>query len=588
MKKVLLFLLCLVLITSFVEAKIIEDSIYQITKTKIAPTINGGLSAVWKTLDWNMQRIYWIGDPPVAGTNVADSGVGLTGLTKAMWDANNIYILIYSVDDVIIDVPTNPGWNQDAVEIYIDGTNNHTSEAALSPGQYQFTIPHWLKDQEVGNLGTAFGTAIDTTGIEFKIRDVSDAEGFPGFMTEVKIPLAALGIDGSSDNNYIGWELQQDESDDATLGRQSMSKWWSCSNNSWANAGLWGTAKLSAREIGLDTAFAMCKLPAGTTITVDGQMDPIYKGANAVTTNLFRVGDPSTAESPLVNTDPMFGSFITAYPVWDENNVYVFLDVVDPILVDVPTNPGWNQDAVELYFDGTNNHTHESGLAAGQYQFTIPHWLKGQEVGNLGTAFGTTIDTTGIEYKFADRDMRGNEGVLAEEGGGYNLEVKIPLAALGIDGTSPGSLLGFEVQMDNSSDATVGRGQMAKWWHNSNNSWADAGLWGTAMISAEPAIPPITSVKGNQSVVNNYRLEQNFPNPFNPATQISFTLAKSEKVKLTVYNLLGKEVAVLVNGMRSAGSQTVTFNANNLASGVYFYKLQAGSTVIAKKMMLLK
>jgi len=93
---------------------------------------------------------------------------------------------------------------------------------------------------------------------------------------------------------------------------------------------------------------------------------------------------------------------------------------------------------------------------------------------------------------------------------------------------------------------------------------------------------------GSPSIANQYRLNQNYPNPFNPSTEISFSLAKSEKVKLTVYNLLGKEVAVLVNGMRNAGPQSVTFNAPNFASGVYFYKLEAGSTVLSKKMMLLK
>ena len=99
----------------------------------------------------------------------------------------------------------------------------------------------------------------------------------------------------------------------------------------------------------------------------------------------------------------------------------------------------------------------------------------------------------------------------------------------------------------------------------------------------------VTSVAGNSGqIIRGFELAQNYPNPFNPSTEISFSLAKSEKVKLAVYNLLGKEVAVLVNGMRNAGSQTVTFDAKNLSSGVYFYKLEAGSTVLAKKMMLLK
>jgi len=300
--------------------------------------------------------------------------------------------------------------------------------------------------------------------------------------------------------------------------------------------------------------------------------------------NLFRVGDPPGAETPAsVDTDPMFGSFTTVYPVYDATNLYLFCDVVDAIITDIPANPSWNQDAVEIYIDGSNNHADETSLATGQYQFTIPHWLMGQEATSIGAAFGTTIDTTGIEYKMVNHDAIANNGVITEEGAGYYLEVKIPLAALGMDG-SPYSKFGFELQKDQSSDATVGRGGMEKWWNASNNSWANAGLWGTAEL--------FYPYDGVAAKINNqpgkFALSQNYPNPFNPSTKIDFELAKTEKVKLAVYNLLGEQVAVLVNGIRNTGSQTITFNAKNLSSGVYFYKLEAGSRVLTKKMMLLK
>ncbi len=88
--------------------------------------------------------------------------------------------------------------------------------------------------------------------------------------------------------------------------------------------------------------------------------------------------------------------------------------------------------------------------------------------------------------------------------------------------------------------------------------------------------------------VETFRLEQNYPNPFNPTTNISYVLPKAENVSLKVYDVLGREVATLVNEVKPAGAYTVPFNASNLASGVYFYKLQAGSFVQTKKMMLVK
>ena len=83
-------------------------------------------------------------------------------------------------------------------------------------------------------------------------------------------------------------------------------------------------------------------------------------------------------------------------------------------------------------------------------------------------------------------------------------------------------------------------------------------------------------------------MKQNYPNPFNPNTTISFTVPYQSKVTLKVYNILGSEVATLVNESKPAGSYNVTFNAGQLSSGVYFYQLTAGSFVSTKKLILLK
>ncbi|MGB5530500.1 MAG: T9SS type A sorting domain-containing protein [Ignavibacteriaceae bacterium] len=85
-----------------------------------------------------------------------------------------------------------------------------------------------------------------------------------------------------------------------------------------------------------------------------------------------------------------------------------------------------------------------------------------------------------------------------------------------------------------------------------------------------------------------FNLEQNYPNPFNPSTNIKYSVPESGNVKLSVYNLVGEEVAVLVNGNVEAGNFEVTFDASSLPSGVYLYKLQSANSVQTKKMMLLK
>lgn len=85
-----------------------------------------------------------------------------------------------------------------------------------------------------------------------------------------------------------------------------------------------------------------------------------------------------------------------------------------------------------------------------------------------------------------------------------------------------------------------------------------------------------------------YSLHQNYPNPFNPSTTISFELAAGNNVKLAIYDMLGRESSVLVNQYLSAGSYTINFTNSNLASGIYFYRLTAGSFTDIKKMTLVK
>jgi hypothetical protein len=97
---------------------------------------------------------------------------------------------------------------------------------------------------------------------------------------------------------------------------------------------------------------------------------------------------------------------------------------------------------------------------------------------------------------------------------------------------------------------------------------------------------------GNGEIVSqtptNFNLSQNYPNPFNPTTKISYALPKSGLVTLKVYDILGREAAMLVNEYKNAGNYTVDFSASNYTSGVYFYKLEVNGISEVKKMLLLK
>jgi len=94
--------------------------------------------------------------------------------------------------------------------------------------------------------------------------------------------------------------------------------------------------------------------------------------------------------------------------------------------------------------------------------------------------------------------------------------------------------------------------------------------------------------QGYNNIPTEYKLEQNYPNPFNPTTTIRYSIPKAGSVTLKIYNLIGEEIATLVNEEKAAGNYEIEFDATQLPSGVYFYQIKAGDFSQTKKMLLLK
>jgi hypothetical protein len=109
-------------------------------------------------------------------------------------------------------------------------------------------------------------------------------------------------------------------------------------------------------------------------------------------------------------------------------------------------------------------------------------------------------------------------------------------------------------------------------------------VFGTLIVSADNK-EQLMDFKGNP---DKFELNQNYPNPFNPTTQLSYNLKIDGNVKLTVFNLVGQSMAVLVDGYQTAGYYEVSFDANDLPAGIYLYKLQVGDYSSVKRMTLVK
>lgn len=118
---------------------------------------------------------------------------------------------------------------------------------------------------------------------------------------------------------------------------------------------------------------------------------------------------------------------------------------------------------------------------------------------------------------------------------------------------------------------------------NEDQSWSDPRRWVYTWIGDQ-----FVDVEDENIQPAEFGLAQNYPNPFNPTTQIKYSIQHKSNVTLKVFNLLGQEVASLVNDIKAPGSYVVNFDASNLATGIYVYQITAGSFVSTKKMMLIK
>ena len=100
---------------------------------------------------------------------------------------------------------------------------------------------------------------------------------------------------------------------------------------------------------------------------------------------------------------------------------------------------------------------------------------------------------------------------------------------------------------------------------------------------------PISGINpSSNSQIQDYKLEQNFPNPFNPITKINFEIPKTSYISLRIFDVAGKEVSDLINEIKNPGKYSINFDGTNFASGTYFCRLESNEFILIKKMLLIK
>ena len=238
-------------------------------------------------------------------------------------------------------------------------------------------------------------------------------------------------------------------------------------------------------------------------------------------------------------------------------------------------------------------------LQNGGNNYDIKIQIRSDSAFNLGSS--------NIKFNFNDQDI-GNPVLLnASNFSGdayYDMTVSQSapdIASINIELTNPGTVNGTEV--------STGWKDVASVRFTVLNSSGNSQLVFRNMYPAETRNPTViykdneaeqvsegtfyglntsTPIEDLKKIPDEFGLSQNYPNPFNPTTQINYSIPSAQKVNLKVYDELGKEVATLVNNEQAAGNYTVDFDASRFASGVYFYRIQAGSFNQIKKMILMK
>jgi hypothetical protein len=177
---------------------------------------------------------------------------------------------------------------------------------------------------------------------------------------------------------------------------------------------------------------------------------------------------------------------------------------------------------------------------------------------------------------------------------GYIIEARIPLVDLALK-RNPGIVsndvinwkvgdrIPFDIGINDNDNGLVREGIIFYSPTNRDAGWWNVASWTYTWISDD-----VTDVNDNPAAVNTFNLAQNYPNPFNPSTQIQYSIAEAGLVSIKVFDILGRQVAELVNQNQSAGTYTVNFNAQNLSTGVYIYKIESGSFQASRKMVLMK
>lgn len=303
-----------------------------------------------------------------------------------------------------------------------------------------------------------------------------------------------------------------------------------------------------------------------------------WTAISPIVLNAFR--NPATAHmAPNQALKDSLDLNVKTYIAMDSKNLYVAFDVVDDTVSVDTLATDYEQDCADIFIGlydwrGKKHNSLTRGATPDYHlRFSLQRLYFDTPGGKVGLY-------PGVNYIWKKKSLTP----------GYVVEAMIPFslfASIGGDSLfvpKEGMRIPLDIEIQDRDSKATRDCNLCYSTLNNDNSWQDMWRWTHTWVGTQW----VTAVKENSVVPGTYSLEQNYPNPFNPSTTIKYSLATTGNVTLKIFDVLGREVSMLVNEVQVAGNHTAVLNASHLASGMYIYKLESGSFSSVKKMMFVK
>lgn len=627
-RKILVAIVPVLLVAGAVLAQT-PVSVPFMVKAKTPPTVDANLG------DWNL--VYWVDlnskTEPIGGRTKSNfpvtSDVDLSGSMAFMWDANNLYFA--AVINDTLPGAAGSAWFGDGLEIYL--SNVPLAANALHGPDHGATFYDETDGKYEVHLFVRYDAAADTAALIVFM---------PAALGQVKTGVVIDGQVNDDQDGYflegsISWNAIKSPTTNNTFrfnGGERVAATWSLIDidtplsstgygaiqfpvdptrgpNGNPGGPVWEVMDVrsdaAAQAADQDTVFTYLNEPFMKRPDGNVTIDANFSEWNLVFwVDLNKATEPdggrTAANFPVTGDVDLSGQIAL---MWDANNLY-FAAVIND------TTPGaagsaWFGDGLEIYL---SNVVLAPGARNGaDHGVTFYDEADGKYEVHLFVRYDAQADTSALivfmpaalgQVKGADVEIA---GALNSDEDGYFLEGRIGWNA--IKSPTTGNTFRFQggervpaqfslIDIDTPlSSAGYGAIQLLKNRNLGPNGNPGGRVWNTIDVLgvsfARNNLPTGVAEKDRSAVVRGFDLEQNYPNPFNPATAVKFTLDKPGNVSLKIYNVAGQLVKTLLDNVdMNGGSHTVGVDLSGVTSGAYFYVLQQGNRIIAKKMMLVK